>query len=127
MGNFTNKWQKKNNGASIGRTGVFDEADDMDCGSGNTAAMIKEMHDKRQPAGNKAEIFKTSSQIQKERNKKADDMINNMKRKDRRELESKKERKVRLRKVILERNKAKFGRQSLEENSYTTILWLIVN
>lgn len=98
LGELYEKWQKKNNGGSIGRTGVFDEADDMDSGSGNTAALIKGKHDKRQPAGNKAEIFKTSSQIQKERNKKADDKIKNMKRKDRRELESRKGAKSQIKK-----------------------------
>ena len=95
LGELYEKWQKKNNGLSIGRIGIFDEVDDMGESTGNAAAMIRGRHDKKNKADKKSKVdteesLKTSAQIHKERSKKGDDKIKNMKKRDRRDFESQK-------------------------------------
>ena len=88
LGELYEKWQKKNN-ASIGRTGVFDDNDNFEGDtSAKAAASIKSRNNKK---WNEKDNFdnrgRTSIQIQKERNKKSDQKMKNMERKERRGLE----------------------------------------
>ena len=91
LGELYAKWQKKTN-RSVGRSGVFDDDD-----GGPTVLPVAGAGKKRKgnrrgqraPVGN-ADKVKTSTDIQKERDKKQNLKMKNMKRGDRRMLEQKK-------------------------------------
>jgi hypothetical protein len=84
LGELYQKWQKKSN-RSIGRTGVFDDIDD---------GKEEKLSGKKKKRGNKAskkdkDEIKTSADIRKEREKKQNMKVKNMKRSERRHFEQK--------------------------------------
>jgi len=81
------KWQKKNN-KSIGRMGVFDDVK-SEFDEDNAAAKIRSRAENKNNEKHLGKsLSKTSIQIQKERNKKLNTKMKNMKKKDRREVEN---------------------------------------
>lgn len=108
LGELYEKWQKKTN-RSVGRNGVFDE-DDGDAAGVIAARTSKKRHPKGKggatgggerggvEAGNEV---KTAAAIKKEREKKQNLKVKNMKRSDRRAMESKqREEKAHIRKKV---------------------------
>ena len=90
LGELYEKWQKKTN-KSIGRTGVFDDANDGPGESGSFVSSGKQnkKNKQKQQAGSSDEGLKTAEQIKKERAKRKDNKIKNMKKGDRRSYLSK--------------------------------------
>ena len=87
LGELYQKWQKKTN-RSIGRTGVFDDDDGgADIGDGSTTNRKKKGGKKGGTSKDKE--LKSSAEIKKEREKKQNMKIKNMKKGDRRHLEQK--------------------------------------
>mmetsp|Transcript_20914 Transcript_20914/g.49461 ORF Transcript_20914/g.49461 Transcript_20914/m.49461 type:complete len:967 (-) Transcript_20914:97-2997(-) len=85
MGQLYEKWQKKTN-KSIGRNGVFDDA----AGSASIEPTAKgSTKSKGESSAKHDRGLKTAEQIKKERTKKQDMKLKNMKRSDRRALEQK--------------------------------------
>jgi len=85
LGELYEKWQKKNN-KSIGRMGVFDDVK-SEFDEDNAAAKIRSRAENNEKHLGKG-LSKTSIQIQKERKKKLNTKMKNMKKKDRREVEN---------------------------------------
>jgi ATP-dependent RNA helicase DDX54/DBP10 len=79
VGELYEKWQKKTN-RSVGRTGVFDDIDDSSTPRATAG---------RKVAGGKHNELKTAIDIKKERAKKQDNKLKNMKKADRRRLQRK--------------------------------------
>ena len=79
VGELYVKWQKKTN-RSVGRTGVFDDIDE--------SASFRGAAGRKAVGGNQGEL-KTALDIKKERAKKQDNKMKNMKRSDRRRLQRK--------------------------------------
>ena len=82
LGELYEKWQKKTN-RSIGRSGVFDDVTETDHDSGFSSGFVV-----ASGKDGKGEKPKTASQIRKEREAKADVRLKNMKRSDRKRVES---------------------------------------
>ncbi|KAL7521184.1 hypothetical protein ACHAWX_005880 [Stephanocyclus meneghinianus] len=90
LGELYDKWQKKTN-RSIGRVGIFDDVTEdavTDVGTGENASKWQKVgNNKNKNKNDKIDSRKTAASIRKEREKKENLRVKNMKKEDRQKLE----------------------------------------